>query len=182
MDYNIVYEKYYKKVHIHVSKILKSSDIDDIVQEIFIKISQGLPNFQGKSKISTWIHKITINHCIDIKRKRKAIHSYINSTIESEYIEDTPCDCEGIESKLIKTEMNNCIKKYILLLPECFGDVVMLRDIEGFSNKEIAEKLSIPIDLVKIRLHRGRLKLKNILIKQCCFFYNENNLLACIKK
>lgn len=182
MNFNTVYKNYYIKVKRHVAGLLNHLDVEDVVQEIFIKIERGLPNFKKDSKISTWIHSITVNHCIDIIRKRKAQQLRMNLNPENEHLDIPSCSCNNIETNLINSEMNECIREYIKKLPDTFKEVVWLSDIDGYSNNEIVEKLHISLDLVKIRLHRGRLKLKNILTKQCCLYYTEDNQLACYQK
>jgi RNA polymerase sigma-70 factor, ECF subfamily len=182
MNFDSLYKKYYSKVKRHVSGLLNHIDVDDVVQEIFLKIEKGLPYFKEESKLSTWIHSITVNHCIDIIRKRKAHHLRVKSNNEVHHINNTPCGCKDIESNLINAEMNECINNYIKTLPDIYKEIVLLSDIEGYSNNEIASKLDISIESVKVRLHRGRQKLKNILTKQCCLFFTENNELACYQK
>ena len=78
--------------------------------------------------------------------------------------------------------MNKCIKGHIEDLPPDFKAVVLLSEMEGLKNKEIAEILGITLDTVKIRIHRGRKILKKELQEDCNFYKNENNEPACDKK
>lgn len=161
--------------------MLHHDDVDDIVQEVFLKVQKALPGFKGEAAVSTWIHRITTNHCIDKIRQEKAtkLHELRTKTSVENIGRDRNSD---FEKAFFANEMNDCIKHYIHQLPLEFKKVVLLKDIEGYSNKEIAKKLNITIGLTKTRLHRGRLKLKNILTKQCCLYYTEENELACEQK
>lgn len=64
----------------------------------------------------------------------------------------------------------------------CIGTVLVLSELEGLTNKEIAEVLDISIENVKIRIYRARAKLKEVLNEGCDFYYNEQNILACDRK
>jgi RNA polymerase sigma-70 factor (ECF subfamily) len=75
--------------------------------------------------------------------------------------------------------MNSCIRNYIENLPENYRTVVILSELEGVKNKEIAEILNISLDNVKIRLHRARAQLRKKLESNCSFYRNEQNELSC---
>ena len=78
--------------------------------------------------------------------------------------------------------MNECIDEYIDTLPDNYKTIIVLSEIEGFTNKEIAEVLNMSLENVKIRLHRARAKLKSILKEACEFYYTDDNTLACDRK
>jgi RNA polymerase sigma-70 factor (ECF subfamily) len=67
-------------------------------------------------------------------------------------------------------------------LPTAYKTVIVLSELEGLTNKEIAEILNISLDNAKIRLHRARAKLREVLNEACEFYYTEQNTLACDRK
>ena len=75
--------------------------------------------------------------------------------------------------------MNTCIRSFIDDLPEDYREVLVLMDLEGFKQKEIAEILDISLENVKIRLHRGRVALRGELQTGCSFHRDEENELGC---
>jgi len=75
--------------------------------------------------------------------------------------------------------MNKCIRDFVEKLPENYRTVVVLSELEGLINNEIAEILGVSLDTVKIRLHRARVKLKKELETHCSFYRDERNELAC---
>jgi len=83
---------------------------------------------------------------------------------------------------VIRKEMSDCINEFIDKLPADYKTVIVLSELEGMANKEIAEILGITLDNVKIRLHRARVRLKKALQEGCDFYYNEKNALACDRK
>jgi RNA polymerase sigma-70 factor (ECF subfamily) len=83
---------------------------------------------------------------------------------------------------VIQKEMSECINEYIDNLPPDYKTVIVLSEMEGLANKEIAEILGTSLGNVKIRLHRARAKLKSILNKACEFYYTDKSTLACDRK
>ena len=75
--------------------------------------------------------------------------------------------------------MNKCIRDFIEELPENYRTVVVLSELEGLKNTEIAEILGVSLDTIKIRLHRARAKLKKELETHCDFYRDEGNEFAC---
>lgn len=78
--------------------------------------------------------------------------------------------------------MSECVREHIDKLSLDYKTVIILSELEGFNNKEIADILQISIDNVKMRLHRARASLKKILDEACDFYHNEQNILSCDKK
>ncbi len=78
--------------------------------------------------------------------------------------------------------MNDCIRGIVDSLPENHRTVLVLSDLEGLTNAEICEVLDLPLDTVKIRLHRGRKRLKKELEAKCLFYRDDWNELACDRK
>jgi RNA polymerase sigma-70 factor (ECF subfamily) len=86
------------------------------------------------------------------------------------------------EQDTIRNEMNTCIREFIQRLPESYSAVLVLSELEGYSNKEIAGILDISLEAVKIRLHRARVRLKVELSQGCQFSHNRDNVLECQRR
>src|SRR3989338_1799483 len=104
------------------------------------------------------------------RNKKESKQEPLNMDDESLYDEKIPL----IEDEVYKAKMSECIKCYIMTLPEDYRAVIMLHDIEGFKNSEIADMLDISLDTVKIRLHRARVKLREVLGKECKVLYDRD--------
>jgi RNA polymerase sigma-70 factor (ECF subfamily) len=78
-----------------------------------------------------------------------------------------------LERQCVKTEMSSCLQGFIEKLPESYRTVLLLSDLEQLSNKEIAEILGVTLDTVKIRLHRARENLRDMLLSHCEFYWVE---------
>jgi len=187
IDFNEVYEEFYPKILHYLSRLTNPHEAEDIAQEVFEKVNRSLRNFKGESKLSTWLYRIATNSAIDRMRTPS-----FKRSLESTSLEDTI----GVEDRnvwlghkktltdqtFIRKEMSECVREFIDKLPSEYKTVILLSELEGFKNTEIADVLQISLDTVKIRLHRARAKLKAVLNDGCDFYHNEQNVLACDRK
>lgn len=155
-------------------------DAKDIAQEVFIKIYKNLNKFDGNCKISTWIHRITVNTCIDELRKRKgketsSIDSLIDlddGEVQKQYTDNS----FNPEQSLINKEDIEDLKNAINLLSENHKTLIVLRDIQGLSYNEIAEITQISLGTIKSRISRARIQLKNIIMNNKELSKNKKRL------
>lgn len=171
--FKLIQKKYYSLIYNLIRKIIKDEDdIDDLVQETFIKVYNALPNFQFNFNFSSWIYKIASNNCIDFIRRKKLNFVYIDKNDESdddEYKFDIKDPSLTPEEQLQKKERSHLLKQAIKKLPKNYQQVIHLRHEEELDYQEIAERLNIPLGTVKIHLFRARKQLLDIL--------KNNNLL-----
>jgi len=182
-----IYNEYYQKIVQYLSRIVGPNDAEDVAQVVFDKISRNLGEFKGKSKLSTWIYRIATNTAID----RFRLTSY-KQTLESTPFKDTSGPDNrnahstfgppAADQTVIRKEMSECVDQYIDNLPLNYKAILVLSELKGLSNREIADIMEISIDNVKIRLHRARAKLRETLGEGCDFYHNEQNVLACDRK
>jgi RNA polymerase sigma-70 factor (ECF subfamily) len=86
------------------------------------------------------------------------------------------------DQKVIRDEMSDCVREFVDRLQTDYRTILVLNELEGFTNTEIADILQISVDAAKIRLHRARAKLKKELEKGCDFYHDERSELACDRK
>ena len=186
-DFQTIYEEYYQKIIQYLTRIAGPNDAEDIAQDVFDKINRNLGAFRGQSKLSTWIYRIATNTAID--RMRSAAHKYAQGCTTIDEADDARPENGGVAHKeaaadqtLIRKEMSECVLEFIDKLPPDDRTVIVLSEIEGLTNKEIADIIGISLDNAKIRLHRARARLRTLLNKGCDFYHNEENVLACDRK
>jgi RNA polymerase sigma-70 factor (ECF subfamily) len=148
---------YEKTVYNFAFKICRNPDMaEDIMQETFFSMIKSLKQFDGKSKLSTWLYRIAVNHYLMAVRKNQ--HEFVSIDDENELYDNRfVSDWETIpanflENKELKNILDNSIEK---LSPE-YRAVFLLRDIEGLSTEETAKITELSIPAVKSRLHRAR--------------------------
>jgi len=138
------------------------NDAEDIVQETFLRVYKNKHAYKRIAKFSTWIYTIAGNLAKTElrKRKRRQIFSISNLGFEDKDYEVPDVrrrDPEDVADGTFKDEL---IQEAIDSLPPKFKEVIILRDIQGFSYEEISQIVSVPIGTVKSRVNRGRLKLQ----------------------
>lgn len=137
------------------------SDAEDIVQETFLRVYKNKHYYKEIAKFSTWVYTIAGNLAKTELRRRKrhkifSVSNFVND--EKDY--DIPDREIGPDKKVDGTIKEDYIQKAIEKLPPKFKEVIILRDIQGFSYEEISQILNIPLGTVKSRVNRGRLKLQ----------------------
>jgi len=166
--FEVILKIYEKKIYNFAYRMLgDKEDAMDTTQEVFIKVYKSINTFKGNSSFSTWLFKIAKNVCIDYLRKNgKARICSLDKTIKidgEEIKKETP-DTSNLPEEIIKRkELQRVVHKAIARLPEKYKAAIILRDLQNFSYKEIAEILNCSIGTVKSRIGRGRKELKNIL-------------------
>jgi len=148
--------KHKEKVRNLVFLTLGDTDsIDDISQDVFINVYHKLKEFRFESKFTTWLYRITINKCRDYLRKKRVRSIFVPIKDEG------PEFSGGTHSENI--DIPRLVRSAIEKLPEKLKIPLILRDIDGLSYNEIAEKLECEVGTVKSRIFRARESLKIIL-------------------
>jgi RNA polymerase sigma-70 factor (ECF subfamily) len=180
LEFQEIYEIFQPKILRYLTHLAGESEAEDLTQETFVKVHQGLENFRGESQLSTWIYRIATNTALDRLRSpsfQRVIQSSLSEDLnETELADKVICPEEKkplIEKQLIREEMNECIRGYIEKLPENYRTVLVLSEWERLKNNEIAEILGVTLETVKIRLHRAKTKLKEELETHCEFYWVE---------
>ncbi len=146
-------------------------DAQDAVQEAFLSAFKSLDKFDGRSQLTTWLHRITVNACLmklRSQRRRGGPERQIDEFLP-EFLEDghqrtsskpwKPTQTGGIEQQ----ETRDLVRAKIDELPEQYRVVLVLRDIEELSTEQTAEALDMTVNAVKTRLHRARQALRGLL-------------------
>jgi RNA polymerase sigma-70 factor (ECF subfamily) len=138
-------------------------DAQDLVQDTFLNAYRGLEGFRGDAQVSTWLYRIAARACLRLRRKRKgeparelSLEEFI-PTSEGEFRLQVPTDGltpeEALENKELKRALHQAIQK----LPDKYRIVLVLRDMEGLTAKEVGTIMGLNERAVKSRLHRARL-------------------------
>lgn len=187
-NFKAIHASYRPRICRYMARLVGQSEAEDLTQEVFVRVSRGLPDFRGDAKLSTWIYRIATNVATDRLRSRsfketqsdKAISHQEGSVGDADALPDEKSP--SLERQLMREEMSSCVHDYINTLPENYRATVTLSEIEGLTNQEIAEVLGLTLDAVKIRLHRGRARLKEKLETGCRFDRDEEDILVCDPK
>ncbi len=139
-------------------KICRDRDkAEHIMQETFYSMIKSLHQFDGNSKLSTWLYRIVSNHCLMLARKEKN-RTFVPIDNDDELYEDRyTADWSRIPNLDVEnTELKNILDKSIDKLSPEYRIVFLLRDVEGLSTEETAKLTELSVPAVKSRLHRAR--------------------------
>jgi RNA polymerase sigma-70 factor (ECF subfamily) len=154
--------RYQKMVARTVKSMLGDSVFaEDIGQEVFIKLYYSLSEFRGEAKLSTYIQKIAVNLTLNEIKRRKRFFSMFSQKGNNEMYEFEVADHDTAERK----EASELVNKALLAMDPKFRVIVMMRMLQGYSTKETAEILDLPVGTVLSRLSRAQEQLKSILEK-----------------
>jgi RNA polymerase sigma-70 factor (ECF subfamily) len=159
--FGMLVDKYQRKLGRLLSRMIRDqSEIEDVVQESFIKAYRALPNFRGDSAFYTWLYRIGINtaknHLVSLGRRPT-----VSTDIEIEDAENFDSGnelrtTETPESSLMTKQIAQTVNDTVASLPEELRTAITLREIEGLSYEEIATIMSCPIGTVRSRIFRAR--------------------------
>ncbi len=143
------------------------ADAEDLVQETYLRAYRGFAGFEEGTNLKAWMYRILTNTFINAYRKKQREPV----TVQDEHIEDwylyDRLGESGVEAsaetEVLERIPDEDVQAALEALPEGFRMAVLLADVEGFSYKEIAEILGVPIGTVMSRLHRGRRSLEKAL-------------------
>jgi len=187
-DFQQIYDNFYPQVLHYLTNLLGEDEAEDLTQVVFLKVNEGLTDFRGEAKLSTWIYRIATNTAVSRTRScsyrdGRALDPEAAEVDATEDINmwtgETPPD---VDQTLVRREISDCIRSVVEQLPENYRAVIVLSEYEGMRNSEICDILNLSLDTVKIRIHRARKKLREALEHQCDFYRDERNELACDPK
>lgn len=148
-------------------------EAEDVAQEVFVTLYRSLNTFRGDSSFSTWLYRITVNHCKNrlkyLGRRQYFQSSSLEKPIDTEEGQVYPSITDSgptPEEEFSRREVQYLVQSKINELDSEHRAVILLRDVEGLSYQEIAEILDLKEGTVKSRIHRARIELKEKLGKE----------------
>jgi len=178
-DYYAIVEQYQFIVRIFINIKVKNRWVsDDLTQETFLRGYKSINSLEDMSKIKGWLMRIAYNLCLDyfktVSKNKFDSLDRIEEVVASKIL--------PMGKQLERDEMSQCVQEKMLLLPQSYRTILCLFDIAGLTHSEIAEVLEINVGNVKVRLHRARMKMKEILKEHCNFGVDERAVLICTHK
>ena len=158
--FDLLVLKYQYKVSAIVSRYINDrEEVNDVVQEAFIKAYRALKNFRGDSQFYTWLYRIAVNTAKNylVARNRRPPASDVD-VADAEYYSgsDSLKDIASPERQLFRDELKKVVDAAITNLPEELRSAVTLREFEGLSYEDIASVMDCPVGTVRSRIFRAR--------------------------
>lgn len=188
VSFNIddIFREYQVPIYNYLLRMTQNrAEAEDLTQETFVRVHRNLASFRREASLSTWIYRIATNVSLDhFRRKatRQAKQAISLEGIESEGTWVADKTKTSPEQLVAQSEMSECVQSFIQRLSPSYRAVQVLSDLQGLKNRKIAEVLDIPLSTVKMRLHRGRNKLRESLNAGCDFTHDNRNVYVCEPK
>jgi RNA polymerase sigma-70 factor (ECF subfamily) len=155
-----LWQEYHDRLHGFILRRVSDATVaDDILQDVFERVYTKIDTLRDDNKFQSWIYRIT----------RNAIYDFYRSTKSIETLPETVSADETDETDMIREEVSGFIVPMIKRLPEHYREAVMMSEVEGLPQKEIARRLGLTLSGAKSRIHRGRSMVREMLL-QCCRF------------
>lgn len=168
--FSVLVDRYQDRIYSAVlNYVYNPEDAVDVSQEAFVKAYSKLRSFDSASAFYTWLYRIAVNTAIDFLRRRR---SRVTESLDDEKFtevgfepasKDASADPEQV---LARGEQAKALRAAISNLSEKLRSVIILHDVEGLSQEEVAEILKVPVGTVKSRVSRARAELRCLLRKQ----------------
>jgi RNA polymerase sigma-70 factor (ECF subfamily) len=159
--FDLLVSKYQRKLGRLLSRFIRDpAEVEDVVQEAFIKAYRALPSFRGDSAFYTWLYRIGINtaknYLVAMGRRAPTVTEFDSDEAEGFEDGDQLRDINTPESVLMSKEIGSTVNAAMEDLPEDLRTAITLREIEGLSYEEIASIMNCPIGTVRSRIFRAR--------------------------
>jgi RNA polymerase sigma-70 factor (ECF subfamily) len=188
-DFESLYQDHHAGVYRFIFGFVQNAAIaDELAQDVFIKAYRARETFRGEASPRVWLIRIARNVCLDwlrSPRSREARNSSLEQAMDQGLEPDHRVfgDSEPeltVEQQARIDEMSSCVQDFITTLPEILRTPLVLHDTQGYTNKEVASVLECSVEAAKMRLHRARRRLKQMMEENCDLFGDERNVLSCL--
>ena len=142
---------------------LDAGEADEVVQEVFVRAWRGLPRFEERARLSTWLYRIAFNEAQRRLSRRGCRHAEPDPEGDDAIASLPESSALGPEAQTLDREFEQTVECALDQLPADWRAAVVLRDLEGLSTQEAAEITGVGEAAFKSRLHRGRMQLRCLL-------------------
>jgi RNA polymerase sigma-70 factor (ECF subfamily) len=161
--FELIYQRYHRRTYSLTMRMTNNtSEAEDLTQEVFIQLFRKAGSFRGDSAFSTWLHRLTVNQVLMHFRRRSVKNEKVSD--DGEMPEQTVHGTANPNKMPVVDRI--ALKNAIAELPNGYRNVFVLHDVEGYEHEEVARMMGISVGTSKSQLHKARLKLRGLLIKQ----------------
>jgi RNA polymerase sigma-70 factor (ECF subfamily) len=171
--FRVLVERHQGRLYRLAARVLRDEDLArDAVQDAFLKAYTSLRRFEGRSSLYTWLYRLTLNVCLDMRRRNKSdrMVEWPETLVSDGVLLSEPTPASGMEPPpagpdvaLERSEIRQRVGRAIEELPSEARETLLLREVDGLSYAEIAVTLGIPKGTVMSRLHYARRRVQKLL-------------------
>ncbi|WP_253905463.1 RNA polymerase sigma factor [Bacillus sp. THAF10] len=164
--YAFIINRYKNRLFAVVLRMVKNpEDAKDLVQECFIKVYQQLDKFDQKGSFSSWLYRVSVNHCMDTFRKKK-----LDAV---EFIDEKESSSLTPEVVYLQKEKYKHLEQLLAILPKEDRLILLLKYTNDLSYEEIGEMLDIPVQTVANKIHRAKKKMRDSMQRKEGGYFHE---------
>jgi len=190
-DFDSLYRTHYGEVQRFLFRLVQDTSLaEELTQETFLKAYQAWAGFRGEAPERIWLLRVARSVCLDYLRSPRSRAGRATSLHHAE-AEGWEPRAESaaiagkepppsLEQAARQAEMTRCVQQFVLSLPETIRTPLILHDMEGLTNAQIAQVLGCSLEAAKMRLHRARARLREMVEERCDLFHDERNVLSCL--
>jgi RNA polymerase sigma-70 factor (ECF subfamily) len=166
-----IVDRYKNRIHWLVRRMVGAEESEDLTQEVFLRVYQAAPGFRSGSTFRTWVYKIAQNLCLSHLRKtgRRGKHVSIDEEGDEKIHWQLSDSREDLEEQIAKRDLSQRIRELVGQLPTHYRTALTLFYLNQVKYEEISEIMDIPLGTVKTYIHRGRLRLRDLLLAETDF-------------
>jgi RNA polymerase sigma-70 factor (ECF subfamily) len=173
VDAGVLFESYHDRIYRYVLGLVKNpAEAEDLTQDTFLRAHSRGDSLRDPDAVRGWLYRIATHVCLDRLRQRKPLVSLDSEEGEARVappVSESPSPLDISERK----ETSACVQRCLDFLPDKYRAVILLREAHSLTAPEIAPLLGVTITTVKIRLHRARRMLQQVM-EQGCAVSNDN--------
>ena len=165
--YEIIMRRYNQRLYRVARAILRNdAEAEDVMQDAYVRAYEHLEQFAGRSAFATWLTRIAVNESLARLKMRNRMEALDEDDGSGDFFMGVTEDAPDPELAAATGELGHFLEAALLQIPQPYRTVVMLRDIEEMSTAETAAALELSEENVKVRLHRGRTMVRNLLLEK----------------
>jgi len=190
-DFDSIYRAHVADVRRFVFQFVQDAAVaDELTQDAFLRALNSWDSYRGEAPERIWLLRIARNICLDHLRSPRARAAA--AAVSLDVTGDDGAEPPGrpvpssgepppsVEQAALQAEMTECVQQFVLSLPETLRTPLILHDLQELTNEEIAQVIGCSLQAAKMRLHRARGKLREMMERRCELFHDERNVLACL--
>jgi RNA polymerase sigma-70 factor (ECF subfamily) len=182
VDAGALFETYHDRIYRYVLGLVKNpAEAEDLTQDTFLRAHRHGDSLRDPEAVRGWLYRIATHLCLDRLRQRKPLVSLDREDGEDRVrppVSESPSPLEISERK----ETSACVQRCLDFLPDKYRAVILLHEAHSLTAPEIANVLGVTLTTVKIRLHRARRKLRQVMECGCALANDDRGLPTCHPK
>ncbi|HEY4117663.1 MAG TPA: sigma-70 family RNA polymerase sigma factor [Byssovorax sp.] len=154
------YAELYERLRPFVARRVATSDVDDVVQDVFVRMQRALPDLRDEERFGPWVYRVARSAIVDHRRVR-ARHP-----LPADEPSDEPLPLVA-DDVVLECEMTPYVSAFVALLPSPYREALTLTELEGLTQREAAAMRKVTLSTMKSHVQRGRVRLRE-LFEACC--------------